>query len=124
MRVCIPTMDDRGRDAVLSAHFGSAPYFTVVDSDTGHVEVVRNHQAHHAPGSCEAVKGLASLDVHAVVCLGLGRRAHTGLIRAGIDVFVADGGAVRNAVDGLLAGRLVPLRAEEACGGGRHEHCG
>jgi predicted Fe-Mo cluster-binding NifX family protein len=123
MRVCVPTMDDRGSKAVLSAHFGSAPYFTVVDSDTDEVEIVRNRQAHHAPGSCEAVGGLADLDVRVVVCLGLGRRAHDGLRRAGIDVFVADGGAVCDVIDAFRAGRLRSLHAEEACGGGRHQHC-
>jgi predicted Fe-Mo cluster-binding NifX family protein len=123
MRLCIPTLDDRGRDAVLSAHFGSAPYFTVVDSGTDEIEVVRNRLAHHAPGSCEAVKGLAGLDVRAVVCLGLGGRAHGGLLRAGIDVYVAHAGAVSDAVEAFRAGRLSLLRAEEACGGGRHHHC-
>ena len=123
MRLCLPTVDDRGRDAVLSTHFGSAPYFTVVDSQTDEIEVVRNRHAQHAPGSCESARGLAGLDVHAVVCLGLGGRAHGGLLRAGIDVYVAEAGSVHDAVEAFRAGRLPPLRAEEACGGGHHHHC-
>jgi len=123
MRVCLPTLDDSGWDASISAHFGSAPYYTVVDSETGTIEVARNPRAHHAPGSCEAVKGLGDLQVHTVVCVGLGRRAHSGLQKAGIDVFVAPAGSVRQAMDRFTAGRLAPLAAEEACGGGRHHHC-
>ena len=28
MKICIPTMDDRGREGMPSDHFGSAPFFT------------------------------------------------------------------------------------------------
>ena len=33
MKICIPTADNNGMDAKASAHFGSAPYYTVVDTD-------------------------------------------------------------------------------------------
>jgi predicted Fe-Mo cluster-binding NifX family protein len=40
MRLCIPTIDDAGLDAQLSAHFGSAPYYTIVDTESEAFEVV------------------------------------------------------------------------------------
>ena len=33
MKICIPTMDDRGREGMPSDHFGSAPFFTFVDTE-------------------------------------------------------------------------------------------
>ncbi len=124
MRLCLPTLDDRGREAVLPAYFGSAPYCTVVDSESDELEVVPHRHAHRAPGTCEAVAALSDLEVRAAVCLGLGRRAHGGLGRAGIDVYVADAGAVGEVVEALHSGRLPPLDAEDACGGGHQRHCG
>jgi hypothetical protein len=38
MRLRMPTMDDEGLQATPSAHYGSAPFFTFADTDTGEVE--------------------------------------------------------------------------------------
>jgi predicted Fe-Mo cluster-binding NifX family protein len=124
MKLCIPTAHDRGRAAPLSDHFGSAPYFTLVDSETGATDVISNRHAVHAPGSCDAARAIAAHDVEAVVCLGLGRRALASLEGAGIAVFVSGAGTVGGAVDAFRAGRLPRMRAEAACGGGRGHHCG
>jgi predicted Fe-Mo cluster-binding NifX family protein len=121
MRLCIPTDGNSGLDAPISAHFGSAPYLTFVDSDSNAVEVVTNREAHHAPGTCETARSLPAHAVGAVVCLGLGRRAFAGLRRLGIDVFVTDAAYAGAAADAFRAGRLQALTSEEACQGGRHE---
>lgn len=120
MRLCLPTLDDRGREATLSAHFGSAPYLMLVDVDMEQYEVVVNRNAHHAPGTCEAVRALGPHAVDAVVCLGLGRRAYGALRKLGIAVHVADPGSVGPAVDAFRAGRLRALAEDEACHGGHH----
>jgi predicted Fe-Mo cluster-binding NifX family protein len=121
MRLCIPTDSNRGLDAAISGHFGSAPYFTLVESDTGSVEVVSNRHAHHAPGTCEAARGLPAHGVGAVVCLGLGRRALDGLRQIGIEVFVTEAGYARAALEAFRSGCVMALSSEEACRGGRHQ---
>ena len=83
MRLCIPTVDNHGRTGTLSAHFGSAPYFTLVDSEARTVHVLANPHARHQPGSCTAAQGLRAHGVDAVVCHGLGRRALGSLQEAG-----------------------------------------
>jgi predicted Fe-Mo cluster-binding NifX family protein len=123
MRLCIPTADDRGRAARLSDHFGSAPYFTIVDDASGSVDVIRNGHARHQPGHCDAAEGLASHRVDAVLCLGLGRRALAGLGAAGIRVFMTPAGDVDGALEAFRAGRTVPLTPETACAGGQRVHC-
>jgi len=123
MKLCIPTTHDRGRATPLSDHFGSAPYFTLVDSETGTMKVIPNHHAVHAPGSCDAARAIAAHEVGAVVCLGLGRRALASLEDAGIAVFVSSAGTVGGAVDAFNAGRLPRLQAQAACGGGQGHHC-
>jgi predicted Fe-Mo cluster-binding NifX family protein len=124
MKLCLPTVHDGGPAARLSDHFGSAPFFTLVDSETGAVEVITNPQGAHAHRACDAARAIAAHDVGAVVCLGLGRRALASLERAGIPVFVSSTGTVGGAVDAFRAGRLPRLRTDAACGGGRGHHCG
>jgi predicted Fe-Mo cluster-binding NifX family protein len=123
MRLCIPTTDDRGRQGRLSDHFGSAPYFTIVDDAADTVDIVRNSHARHQPGHCDAAKGLEAHRVDAVLCLGLGRRALAGLEAVGIRVFVTPAADVDGAVAAFREGRMMPLTAETACGGGQRVHC-
>jgi predicted Fe-Mo cluster-binding NifX family protein len=53
MQICIPVMDDRGLDSPVSAHFGSAPAFMIVDTDSGHCRIIANNNHHHAHGMCQ-----------------------------------------------------------------------
>ncbi len=122
MRICIPTMDDRGREGMPSDHFGSAPYFTFVDTETETYEAVRNGGASHVHGACQPLKFLGTRPVDAVVCRGLGRRAFARLADAGVQVFVTLEKNAEDTVAAMKDGRLRPLASEEACHG--HDHGG
>ena len=118
MKICMPTLDDRGLAAPLSSHFGSAPFFTFVDSETGRCEAVVNPHAQHAPGRCDASRSVEQRGAGAVVCTGLGRNAFAALVAARVAVFQAPPGDVGESLAALRAGRLRRLPAAEACGGG------
>ena len=120
MRVCIPTMDDRGREGMPSDHFGSAPFFTFVDTDAGTYEAVRNGGASHVHGACQPLSFLGSRGVDAIVCRGLGRRAFSRLAGAGVQVFVTLEKNAEESVAALKEGRLRLLTSEEACHGHGH----
>ena len=126
MRLCIPTDDNRGLEGRLASHFGSAPYYTLVDSETGDAQVVSNLHAEHEPGACTSTQTLKGYDVEAIVCLGLGRRAFGRLRNMGLPVFVAEGEEASDALEAFRAGRLELLTSETACHGGqghgRHHH--
>jgi predicted Fe-Mo cluster-binding NifX family protein len=122
MRLCIPTMNERGLEAPLSAHFGSAPYYTVVETETKKVQVAANPRAEHEHGHCEPVAGIADLAPDAVLCMGLGRRALDRLQAAGIQVFVARATQVAQAVSQFESGELSPFAADGCCGGHGHDH--
>lgn len=124
MRLCLPTVDNRGLATALSDHFGSAPCFTLIDSETGTMEVIPNHHDAHAPGRCDPTRAVAAHGAEAVVCLGLGRRALASFDAAGIPVFVSSAGTVGVAVEAFRAGQLPRLQREAACSGGRGHHCG
>ena len=123
MKVCIPTMDDRGREGMPSDHFGSAPFFTFVDTETGEYEPIRNGGAGHVHGSCQPLKFLGTRPVDAVIVRGLGRRAFSRLADAGVEVFVTLEANAGETIAAFKDGRLKRLTSDEAChghdGGGR-----
>ncbi len=133
MKICIPTADNRGLDAAAYGHFGSAPYYTIADTEQDEVESILNRGHRHRHGSCDPVEHIEMHNVDGVVCPGLGRRAFASLNRAGIDVYVSDRATVREILDEARQGRLKPLTADQACAGhghgqdpqhGRHRHGG
>ena len=50
MKICIPTTDNNGLESRAHGHFGSAPYFAVVDTETGAVRVEANAGQRHRHG--------------------------------------------------------------------------
>ena len=118
MKLCIPTEDDAGLTARISAHFGSAPRFTLVDSETGAARSVPNPEHGHRPGTCNAAGSIAGLDVEAVVCGGFGLRALHSMHRSGIPVYLTMSSSVGEALEEFKMDHLVPLLEEQACPGG------
>ena len=74
MRICIPTVDNQGFQAPVSGHFGHTPYYTVFDTETRQVSVVSN-QEEAGSHTCHDTERLRALEVDAIVCRGVGRRA-------------------------------------------------
>jgi predicted Fe-Mo cluster-binding NifX family protein len=120
MKICIPTADDRGLEAPLSDHFGSAPCLTFVDTTSGTVEIVENSTSHHAHGQCDPAAAIGSADARVVVCRGLGRRALERLQGLGVQVFVTRETTARRALEAHAAGHAIAMTADLACGGGGH----
>ena len=65
MHICIPVLDDRGLDSQVSAHFGSAPGFMIVDTESGSCRLIGNGNQHHAHGMCQPLAALAGEPVTA-----------------------------------------------------------
>ena len=120
MKICIPTMDDEGLHGIPSDHFGSAPFFTFVDTDSEGLDIQRNGGAHHVHGACRPLELLGTRDVEAVVCRGLGKRAFSRLRDGGIGVFVTLEKDVEATARAYMDGRLRQLTSEEACHGHSH----
>jgi predicted Fe-Mo cluster-binding NifX family protein len=117
-KLCIPTEDDSGLTGRISAHFGSAPWFTLVDSGTGAVRTTANREHSHQPGHCDAAESIFGLGVEAVVCSGLGRRAFHSMQRAGIQVYLTESPSVGEALEEFKLDILATLQEEQACSGG------
>jgi predicted Fe-Mo cluster-binding NifX family protein len=117
MRVCVPTIDRGGPRGLVAWHAGRAPYYTLVNTDTGRATVVTNKHADHVPGRCETAEDLRAHRVDAVVCHGMGGRSIDRLNRIGIVVLASRAETVAAALEAFRTGVLRPLTAD-ACRGG------
>ena len=117
MKLCIPVAENHTLNSIVYGHFGSAPLFLLVDSETLAVEPLINHDEHHIHGACNPLKALAGRAVDAVIVGGIGGGAVRGLRQSGIAVYQSPAQTVAEAVAQFNAGELPELDAQHACSG-------
>jgi predicted Fe-Mo cluster-binding NifX family protein len=117
MRICVPTDTDEGTGAAVSRHFGRAPYFSVVDSITGEVEVVANRHLDQAHGDWDPVSQLSDLEPDAVVVAGIGGTALGRLAAAGIPTFLTSASTLGHVLSQVRGGGLKEIDPKEASRG-------
>jgi len=72
MKICFPVQKNEGLDSTVYNHFGSAPIFMVVDTDTSNIASINNKDQHHSHGACNPMKALDNQKVDAIVVGGIG----------------------------------------------------
>ena len=115
MKLCIPTETNEGKKAQVYEHFGSAPYFTIVDTEKDAVEVIDNVNQHHSHGMCQPMNALIGKKIDAVVTGGMGARAVQKLNEGGIKAFRAIPGTVEEIVKQFKNKQLNEITVENAC---------
>ena len=115
MKICIPTLGDKGFDDMVGEHFGRVPTYTIIDLETNETKVVPN-TSEHAGGQGYPPEIMAREGVSVMVCRGLGRRAIAMFDELGIEVYIGASGTVRNAVDAFQQGKLHKAGSSDACG--------
>ena len=119
MKVCIPISEDRGMVSPICGHFGSAPAFLLVDTDTRTHRVFTNTDAHHEHGHCAPIARLAEEQIDAFVVGGIGGGALARLHALGAAVYRGSRGSVADSLEALARGDLQSVSPADACG---HHH--
>ncbi|MGD9504714.1 MAG: NifB/NifX family molybdenum-iron cluster-binding protein [Syntrophobacteraceae bacterium] len=127
MRICFPTDVLKGMESNVYGHFGTAPGFVIVDTETSAVEEINNSDQHHAHGMCQPIKALGGQKVDSIAVGGIGMGALMGLQNNGMKVFRAVAGTVRDNLELLQNGKLPEFSAQHTCaghsgGGCSHHH--
>ncbi len=117
MRICFPVLENRGMESLVYNHFGSAPMFIVVDTDSNEVQAISNNDQHHVHGACNPVMAMNGEYVDAVVVGGIGAGALNKLNQRGIRVFRALGAKVIDNVELLRANTLPQFSLQHTCAG-------
>lgn len=121
MKLCFPVEQNLGLQSEVYGHFGSAPIFLIIDTETKTVAEEINRDLHHAHGRCSPLAALCGRHIDAVITGGIGGGALNGLTSAGVKVYRADGTTIEDNLDRYLTSGL-PLITEGHCGG--HAHSG
>src|SRR3990172_10008168 len=84
MKICFPVEKNEGLSSLVYGHFGSAPIFLVLDTETNAVAAINNRDQHHVHGACNPMKALDNQRVDAIVVGGIGAGALTRLNQMGM----------------------------------------
>ena len=117
MKLCFPVQKTSGLESEVYGHFGSAPAFMLVDSDTEAITVIDNSDLHHAHGACNPIAALEGSKVDIVVVGGIGGGALMRLNGAGIRVYQALGSTVRENIELFNKERLPQFQPGHVCSG-------
>ena len=115
MKICIPIETNEGLKANVFAHFGSAPYFLIYNTQKRTFEVINNRDSHHVHGMCHPLKVLESETINAVVCRGMGARAVQKLNEGRIRAYKASAETVQEIVERYMEGKLEEITVDNAC---------
>ncbi len=117
MKICFPTETLQGLQSPVYEHFGSAPGFVIVDTESKDVEEINNSDLHHAHGMCQPLKALGGRVVDAIAVGGIGMGALMKLQAQGIRVFRVTQGTVGQNVQFILKNNLPEFDAGFTCAG-------
>ena len=125
MKICIPVISNQGVNSEVSAHFGSAPFFMIIDTETLDTKMIINTNQHHAHGMCQPLALLGNETFDGIVVGGIGMGALNKLKAANIKVYRAEGCLIKDIIDASKAGLLIEMSMEGACShhhGDDHKH--
>ena len=122
MNICIPINEDKGLQSEVCAHFGSAPAFLMVDTDSRICRAIPNQNQHHGHGMCMPLQSLQGERIDGMVVGGIGMGALNKLNAANIKVYVSDLSTVAETVDAFKAGTLRLMQPSMACAHHGHGH--
>lgn len=122
MNICIPVEADEGLDSLVCGHFGSAPTFMVVDTDTGDCCAIANGNPHHGHGMCAPLQSLQGERIDGMVVGGIGRGALNKFDAAGIRVYLTEHETVGEVVAAFKVGSLRSMPPSMACAHHGHGH--
>lgn len=117
MKVAFPSQEDRGLESLVHNHFGSARNFIIVEADSGTCVHVVNRDREHVHGQCQPLSALGEEPVDAVAVGGIGGGAIRKLNAAGVKVYRAVEGSIRENLELMKTGALPELTLDQACAG-------
>lgn len=119
MKLCLPVEANNGIDSPVCAHFGSAPFFMIVDTDTFDCKAVPNTNQHHTHGICQPLAVLSNEKFDGIVVGGIGMGALNKLKASNIKVYQTKSSDIKDTVEAYLKGTLIEVTPHTAC---NHDH--
>lgn len=122
LNICIPVKEDQGLQSQVYGHFGSAPFFLIVDTETLSIRTIENRDMHHAHGMCQPLAAINNEKLNAIIVGGIGMGALNKLRAAGIKVYMGKQTTVEQVIAEFKAGSLSEVIPQTACTHHGHKH--
>jgi predicted Fe-Mo cluster-binding NifX family protein len=117
MKICFPVSEAKGVESEVYGHFGSAPTFLVIETESNTITTVNNKDQHHAHGACNPMKALNNQNVDAIVVGGIGAGALSKLNQLGIKVFQSQATTIKENMAILKNQSLPEFSTSHCCSG-------
>lgn len=124
MKLCLPVTENNGIESTVSEHFGSAPYFMIVDTDTLECNTITNTNSNHVHGMCQPLAVLAGHKFEGIVVGGIGAGALNKLRASNINVFKTDYKNITDIVNAYKLNTLKEMTPEASCSHHGGHNCG
>jgi predicted Fe-Mo cluster-binding NifX family protein len=105
MKVAIPSSETGGLEDYVELHLGKAPTYTIYDTETETVEIIKNTSVHMG-GKEIPPELLKDAGVDVILCSGVGQKIVDLLEKNGIEIFVGADETVKEAITSWKAGKL------------------
>ena len=122
MKICIPTLNNKGLQSPISPHFGRAPTYTIYDTESKGVEIIPNTH-NHKEGTCHPADLFTDKKITIMLCKGIGLGALTKLNTQNITVYTGATGEVKDALDAYHLNKLPKATADKTCQSHHNHHC-
>ena len=122
VRVVVPVVDEKGMNALLSEHFGRAPFFAVADiNETGEIVGLKTipNVSEHFGGSGQRADFILQLKPNAIITYGMGPRGLNIYQSVRVAVLRANANTVREVIAAYNKDELKELT--EGCHHARHK---
>jgi predicted Fe-Mo cluster-binding NifX family protein len=115
MKVGFAVQGNEGLASLMYGHFGSAPAFIIVDTESKQVEGLDNLNRQHEHGSCNPIMAFNGNHLDAMVVGGIGPGALMKLSAMGIKVYGAGAMTVDENLLLLADNRLQEIPMDHVC---------
>lgn len=122
MKICMPVENSNGIESSLSNHFGSAPFFLIVDTKSLEYKEIINTNQHHGHGMCQPLAVLANEKFDGVVVTSIGSGALNKLKAANIKVYRSLFSKVNEVIEAVNSLNISEIMDQDACSGHDHDH--
>lgn len=118
MKIIIPLGEDAGLNSAVHDHFGSCPFYALVNTQDGSLAILPNAAMHHDHGQCTPADLFAANGIDAVLCKGIGAGAISRLQALGITVYTMPTARTADeAIEAFNQGTLEKVNAHHTCQG-------
>jgi len=121
MKICIPVNENKAIESTVCGHFGSAPFFMIVDTESLSCKSITNENQHHSHGMCQPLAAISNEKFEAIVVGGIGTGALKKISAANIKVYKTTFTTAKETVVALNSNLLKEVDPQGACSGHHHD---